>query len=1664
MVTNWDDSSDGGEIFIPLQPKNTSTPLEIRVYLNHTIYDYNSVISGWSFDDTHPTFHPPYFVYDDSPGIDYCGTFTVDVQAADMLNFGEFNMIDHGKQFSLADYTSGDNPLSAMDRPSPQLRHWYDPVCKNYKEDCRVYPGGQSHTARAIGSERGGGFNAYPAIQHELYNKLGTEFYPLTDYGFFFTLVSPTSVGDGGRGNTQSYTDWDQYTFDPYATITRYYPGLTFRLVETIEFTGPFMVPARYHRPNIIGAGWNGSGYVEQRLVSEYQFNGVENVPIRYDTSGYLKIDRRNSRYYEIPSGDFTSTVSPGFRDDTHTALGKGLPTNSALRKSRALVYRSSDPGIVHSMGIENSYVFAVDEIIPIQPGNIEIKVTLTDGTVKIFQDCCQVPITDGVDVHALGIELDNEDVEERGGIFVDDEITLNVRVTENEKADIPDYDEWKNPECNNAQVFAWQDCGIFDPQQNVWVGAGDGWVTKPPKNSVVYQQGIQYLIDDDYDDDGKVSFASHETEIMGSYDLATNSWTGAFIDARTYHRNDGLYKLTVAPDMVGFDFGGFGATGEPLPPGYRDHVIGFDETLPMWIVAYKYGDDDVDRSFRPLYDSVPNSIGSMSHEVYLAGTRKFEVFPQEDLNMTYGPEPLTAGMTPELQNPDTPLHFTFTDDNGNPVDFRNGISDAWGNAAVIDRDIAMHCFVDPHPDNEYYYGMGSVLPQYYWTRTDLHNFDGTPICNSMLYSQPNDPFRPITFEVDRGDDDETTGRYDFRGFTANDQGEFEVYAYTPDRKHRAVVTVKVAQPDVKYTIRNTETDESFDDVDFVMTANDDRLYEITATCWDAQGSLIKGIAKEVSVCSGTGADTARFTPYVTRPQNFNYTRGQNPARGYSHYGVGGYGHGWDPIRGNSDKMFLCDEGSRFYPFLAIDITNDGEIDPIYTANSEIHRFTSMRPYMQTYYSLYETWRYGNWATPVVHYNTTNYRYDDYSYETMDSWDVQPTNNIGWGWGAIYNNPYAGSYIFPDLDLDGILTFADSLSFNENGQVSFYYWADDVNEVGGLIGNNLLSNHRDHSDVVGFPGWYDEFDPNYMYYRYVARRSYRGFYYGTMDHTFKLDWEAIPNRNTGAKAPELKLFDPVTGDEMSKDILDPGAYDFTYAMRNHFIVRAYPADSRDAKLKAGSQIRTGDYTNWSWYIPNSYENNIKGKLTESKTDPKAMETIMYWTPTGTGENVAALYFTREYNWNLRANNIKGANGFEFDSGFSLYAINLLDVATGLEIIATPYNEILKLGQPDTVSVIVKEAGSGYAIEGAVVTFRSEDGTIEMEQTTDAIGEAKFENVKPETRAKIIIGATYEGYTPGNSVLYVDLDLTPPSIDIDEFEGITNRGTINLSGVVSTGAELDVDKKKAKVAADGKWQSQVTLTEGENLITLHAVGANGVESAVTVKITLDTTAPGILMPQQSDIDAFGISGNSGELWLTGRVTPLSNVEVTIDQGGNARQVAVTVANDVWKTERFTINTGEKFTVGVKATDVAGNTTPATDDYMIKKVTIIVLSIGNPIPTKNGQPQNQIQPPETKDGITMVPLKDIEGLIDGLSVNVGGNTMTVAVNGKNATCTVGSKNATVNGVGLTLDVAPYMIGTNKLMVPIAFIQKVIELTGNKVTIKTSGDRMFTIVIEG
>ena len=65
LVTNYSEISEqdpGGETRIAVAPKDANSKLSLRVYLMNALYDYNSSIQ-----------HPPYFVYDTSPGIDYTG-------------------------------------------------------------------------------------------------------------------------------------------------------------------------------------------------------------------------------------------------------------------------------------------------------------------------------------------------------------------------------------------------------------------------------------------------------------------------------------------------------------------------------------------------------------------------------------------------------------------------------------------------------------------------------------------------------------------------------------------------------------------------------------------------------------------------------------------------------------------------------------------------------------------------------------------------------------------------------------------------------------------------------------------------------------------------------------------------------------------------------------------------------------------------------------------------------------------------------------------------------------------------------------------------------------------------------------------------------------------------------------------------------------------------------------------------------------------------------------------------------------------------------------------------------------------------------------------------------------------------------------------------------
>ncbi|HXK70506.1 MAG TPA: hypothetical protein PK455_04285, partial [Caldisericia bacterium] len=683
VIMSPEDDFAGGVGLGVANPKNADTPLTIRLYSTTAIYDYNSFIK-----------HPPNFVYDEGPGIDYCGYTTIRVLPQDpVLNFAEMTIVDRSLQTSRENYTAGSNPWSALPPPNPQIMAHYDPILYDWSE-MRVYPGGQTHTGRAAPTDpsipsKGFGRNAYPAIFKDTFHKLGTEFFPETDYGLFFIVRDPEK---------------NHYTFDPQVLPESL-------ILKRITIKGPFMLPKMYSEP-------------DSKIDTSYKYGGLENVPIQYDTSGEIVIDATNSALWEVNGIDYNMVINPlrsipipfvtgGYNSSTGTYFYTG-DKNKYARYTHSLYYGGSDAtfGLFfegdtpkdyntpngqyqywfssyyytgwyfydptarywistpdNDIYVPNPYnnydcrIFAIDELIPTGPGKIEITVETSAGVTKIYQDCCQEQITDGITVE--GLEINNQTKE----LLVDADNTLELTLNEYDNKNDKDASTY----CNDAVVVTWQDRGAIDPNTGKLIGAGDGWITNPPRSSDYIQISTQYLPSDDLNGNGKVSFNDWETEILGSYDLATNTWSSGIIDARTFHRNNGKYKMEFTEnngsrvDTIGIDFGGLNLRQKGTIT-YSDGVISDDEVLPIIISAYKYGDDNNDRGFTPFYN-LASEYPQYSHEVYLSGRTEIPIRSQNLYSVSYSPTPLTAGVQPELQDPTEPLTIFVNDEAGNPVD-----------------------------------------------------------------------------------------------------------------------------------------------------------------------------------------------------------------------------------------------------------------------------------------------------------------------------------------------------------------------------------------------------------------------------------------------------------------------------------------------------------------------------------------------------------------------------------------------------------------------------------------------------------------------------------------------------------------------------------------------------------------------------------------------------------------------------------------------------------------------------------------------------------------------------------------------------------------------------------------------------------------------------------
>jgi hypothetical protein len=1657
-------SDIGGDCLVAVKPTDGSTHLNIRIYSTDVIFDYNSTIA-------HPqqTSGAPYFVADKlvngnpHPGVDYCGTLDLKVYPPDpYVNFAEFTIVDHALQFSNIHYTAGANvggftgPLSPLDLPTPQIQAPYDPILRYVSSEFRCYPGGQTHTGRVTGQiwgDNGGpfGWNAYPALwskkirenlKEEQFGKLGTEFAPLTDYGFYFIVKD-------GEGRHLS--------FDPNWDVDR-------RMLK-MEVVGPFA------RPKVLDIGKN-------KVVTDYQYNGMKQVPIQYDWTGKIVIDHTNWKEFEhvFVRQDWNGEagVEPynpyGFIPSENAQYRN---PNLYVDRLKSLNFASVGWGTVSGPGmVENTdNVIAIDEIIPWQPGKILIYVTLADGTFKMYQDCCTAPPVDGVDVHALGINyvISEDDTIKHVPLGLDNKLAITLSEKEPNQV---------HNECNDALLYAWQDRGVKRIGQDYNDGAGDGWVTNPPSSTRVYQgtnigSGSQYdrtwdNQDIDTNGDNKVRFKDWETEICGTYDMATNTWAAGIIDARTFQRNNGEYILELSDQngaqiiTSGLDFGGEEGLADP-----PDHIISDNELLPLYITAYKYGDDNNDRAFSPFWDPSPlqntyqfidptSNRMRYSHEVYLAGQAAIPIEPVDDLIVTMAtPKTLTAGITPELISPDTPLTLEVKDAEGKPVDLSDGIYDIRSNESKVkEDDIWNFLFKDPYADDFYYYGRGASLPQYYFLRTNLHNSDLLRENNEQLFSVRNVaddkiliPFRPIKIDFSQ----QKSGKYVFRGFTANDvtswRGEagdpdqekwikdhqILVYVYTPDRKHRGIVILPVESPKVTYEIVNAgDENQTFfnspGDPDFVMTAADNRVYKIRATIMDAEGRLVKGVTKGVSVCGGGVKSTARFTPFVTRPASYDFD--------------------FDPCEGTP-----C--GSKLNLHVGFDFDasekKNGMVHAIDPLNNEFFELDGFMLNSDINYQIHRD----RVESGYVEYNTTCYWYRD-----KNEWEVDYVNprdpttkgwainkrippNLefqisgqaeplarGWGLGNIYNYPYWGGALFADIDANGNLDYHDALGLDVNAQTEFFLFAEDACFVGGLVGSNTYNNNRNEADLVGYPARF----------RTDPRETYRRFRYTiSNDQTFFLDWDAWPDHVAKIAPPSIKLLDASTGtrDEIGKDFLNPEQYDLIYNYDNHLIAEVRPADIRDLPMHEDGYVM---------FAGNQHQQTIYGRTKKSVEDEKVTETVLHYTPTGINESVIRVYYLSKNKY-FETGKIKSPYTIKMTSP-EFYGVKVMmcDVGKGLTIEVNSLEPLAPKASAKLV-IVVKEFGAGAVVGGAKVKVSGLG--VDQTKTTNNKGEVEIE-VSPASTGYLKIEASADNYKPTWTRLMVGADKVAPFLDVDPVAPVTNKDDITVTGKTESGATVTINGKPATTKADGVFTGMVRLQPGKNAITIIATDGSGNTMSKTVYTVLDKEGPAVM------IDPIGDGNkvfNKDAITIKGRVD--ANSKVVVKDGSGAVVGEAVVIHDRWTLENVKLAPApSKNIFKVEATDLAGNVTIAQDFEVINVQQIkVVLTQNNATAQVNGQPQPL---PTAVTGTTFMSPIDFIAFLGGTAdYNPATKAISIVLNGKNIVCTVGKFECQIEGTAKKLTNAPtFTTVANVSSVEIA------QLAGCTTMIEAS---MATIIID-
>lgn len=215
-----------------------------------------------------------------------------------------------------------------------------------------------------------------------------------------------------------------------------------------------------------------------------------------------------------------------------------------------------------------------------------------------------------------------------------------------------------------------------------------------------------------------------------------------------------------------------------------------------------------------------------------------------------------------------------------------------------------------------------------------------------------------------------------------------------------------------------------------------------------------------------------------------------------------------------------------------------------------------------------------------------------------------------------------------------------------------------------------------------------------------------------------------------------------------------------------------------------------------------------------------------------------------------AGNSVTATKADFDS----LGLRVLEKTAPAIAVAYPTSGAFITSNRPTFKWNVTDAGSGIDLStlkaqidsGAVITSGFETkavtGGYSVEYTPDTLADGAH-----TVRFNV---SDNDGNAAAQASVTFTVDTVPPALVVSSpaEELITNQESLTVSGTTndatSSPVTLTVNGAAVTVGSNGAWSANVTLSEGNNTITVIATDASGQSTTVTRTVTLDTKAPKI----------------------------------------------------------------------------------------------------------------------------------------------------------------------------------------------------------------------------